>query len=327
MSDARAQCTRAVLAHLDGAGAAVLACSGGPDSLALVAAAAACASRANRELLAVVVDHGLQVDSEAVAHRAAQWCAGFGVRAEVVAVAVTPRADGPEAAARRARYAALREAAGRIRADRILLGHTMDDQAETVLMRLSRGSGARTLSGMRAISGDLHRPFLSLPRQIVHASLEGHPSWQDPHNTDPRFLRSRVRAEVMPVLAGVLGRGAVVGLARSAELLADDDDALSAWADREWPRLQRSGDVAANPTTVCLDADSLSALPRAVRGRILHRAAVAAGAPAGALTRDHLRAVDDLVSAWRGQGAVALPGPVTAARAYGRLCLARQMQE
>lgn len=175
---------------------------------------------------------------------------------------------------------------------------------------------------MAAVNGDLHRPFLGLARATVRATVSDLTTWADPHNSDPRFLRARVRAEVLPVLIDVLGEAAVDGLARTAGLMRDDADALDGWAaevlDRS--RLQDGTGMSAG-VAVHLDVAALEAVPRAVRTRVLRRAAVITGAPPGALTREHIDAVEELVSRWRGQGPLALPGAVTAGRRYGRLYL------
>lgn len=325
--DPQQVCRRAIAAHLpaDGTapphGCALIACSGGADSLALVRAAAAAAGRWRVE--AVVIDHGLQVDSAVIAESARAACIALGVPAHVVRVDVAEGSGGLESAARDARYTALRARARAIGADRILLGHTRDDQAETVLMRLARGSGARSLAGMAAVSGDLHRPFLALPRSVVRASVTDLDAWEDPHNTDPRFLRPRVRAHLLPAVIEVLGSAAIDGLARTAALLRDDADALDEWAAAELRRIQRPCAEAGTCSAagVCLDVADLAGCPRAIRTRVLRRAAIEAGAAAGALTRAHVDAVEVLISGWHGQGGVALPGPVTAERRYGRLCL------
>jgi len=317
-------CRRAVAAHLPPnapSGAAVLACSGGPDSVALVRAAAAVTTATGWRIEAVVIDHGLQPGSADIAAGAQALCSGLGVSSRIVHVTVPEGPGGIEATARAARYAALRACATEIGADRILLGHTREDQAETVLMRLARGSGARTLSGMASVAGDLHRPFLGLPRATVHATVADLSTWADPHNADPRFLRARVRAELLPVLTDVLGPAAIDGLARTAELLRDDADALDEWAVDALRQCSDDADTTAS--SVGLDVSRLLAVPRAVRTRILRSAAVAVGAPAGSLTRNHIDAVEALISAWCGQGEVALPGPVTAHRRYGRLYLER----
>lgn len=301
-------------------GALVLvACSGGPDSLALAAGAAFVAQRSTRagrpwQAAAVVVDHGLQAGSEQVADEAAAACRTLGLDASVVRVEVDGRG---EAAARAARYAALERVADERGAAAVLLGHTLDDQAETVLLGLARGSGARALAGMPERRDRFRRPLLALRRADTLGVCEalGLRPWQDPtndHEHADAALRSRVRGEVLPTLERVLGPGVAQALARTAAQLRDDADLLDALAAE---LLQAAG------TQDGLDVDVLAGAPAALRTRALRAAAIAAGSPAGALHRAHVLAVDALVTDWHGQGAVALPGGVAARRACGRLAL------
>ena len=290
---------KAVADALDGP--AVVACSGGADSLALAAAAA----MVTWPMAAAVIDHGLQAGSEEVARTAAAACESLGLEVTVRRVQVGSE-GGPEAGARTARYAALREIAG---GRPILLAHTLDDQAETVLLRLSRGSGARSLQAMAVHEGDLVRPLLGLRRALVRracldAGLTPH---EDPHNLDERFARSRLRHHGLPALVDDLGDGVVLGLGRSATLLREDNAALDGWAD----------------AVMTDDVEVLAGLPRAVLVRVVRRLALDAGCPGSALTREHLIAVAALVEAWRGQGPIHLPGGVLAARKSGRLVLHR----
>ena len=294
----------------------IVACSGGPDSLALVGAAAWAAPRAGHEVSVVVVDHALQQGSAQVASRAAEVCVRLGVeRAEVVRVDVVG-GGGLEAAARAARYAALQAAADAAGASAVLLGHTREDQAETVLLRLARGSGARSLSAMRAVNGLWRRPFLDVPRAVVHAACvamlpDGVQPWSDPHNADDTFARVRVR-RLLTGLDDALGAGVVLGLTRSAEQLRDDADALDALAGEA--RAALSLDDAGT-----LDCTELANVPRAIRTRVLRQFCIAAGAPAEDLSWEHIQSVDALIHDWHGQGAVALPGSVVAQRSCGRL--------
>jgi len=288
----------------------LIAVSGGADSLALAQAVAA----TGRPCAAAIIDHGVQDDSAEVAARAAGACALLGIDPVVVKrVDASAKGSGPEAAARDARRSALEGIADRLGAAVILLAHTRDDQAETVLLRLARGSGARALSGMAAVDGLWRRPLLDLPRDLVRASLEGVPAWSDPHNDDPRYARVRVRRDVLPALVDGLGPAVVDSLARSARLLRDDADALDSWADREWQRLGTCGGE------VDWEIDDLVALPRAVRTRLLRRACLWCGSPATDLTADHVESAEALVSDWHGQGALAMPGGVAVVRRYGRL--------
>ena len=305
---------RAAIRDLSPGDLVLAACSGGADSLALTAALAFEAPRAGLRAGAVVVDHALQPGSRDQAERAAAMAAELGADpVDVVSANVDPAGAGPEAAARAARYAALDAAADRLGAVAVLLGHTRDDQAESVLLGLARGSGARSLAGMPAQRGRYRRPLLDLSRATTVAACAdlGLVPWDDPHNADPAFARVRVRTAVLPVLEQELGPGVAESLARTARLLRDDADLLDALA----------AEAAARPDA--LEADALLGLPRAIRTRVLRRAALAAGAPATDLTAAHVDAVEALVTDWRGQGPIPLPGGVVAARQGRSLSLAR----
>lgn len=307
---------RADLADLTAGALVLVACSGGPDSLALAAATAFVAPRDGFRAGAVIVDHALQAGSAAVADGAAAVCRDLGLDpVRVVRVAVGG-AGGPEAAARAVRYGALEDAAVDLGAAAVLLGHTLDDQAETVLLALARGSGARSLAGMPARRGRLRRPLLCLRRAdtlAVCAAL-GLAPWHDPTNawvtgTAPR--RSAVRARVLPVLEDVLGPGVAVALARTADQLREDADALDALAAALLARVRVQAGA--------LDVGALAQAPDALRRRALRGAAIEAGCPPGSVHRTHVLALDALVTAWHGQGPVDLPGRVRAARACDRL--------
>ncbi|MDR2454910.1 MAG: tRNA lysidine(34) synthetase TilS [Bifidobacteriaceae bacterium] len=211
----------------------LVACSGGADSLALAAAVAFEAPRAQVRAGAVVVDHGLQPGSEQVAGQAAAQCAALGLAPVAVERVRVPQgsADGVEAAARQARYAALERAAGAHGALAVYLGHTLDDQAETVLLALARGAGARALEGMAPVRGIFQRPFLGLSRAQTEAMVAaaGLAAWQDPANLPggPHpSRRAELRAWAMPALAQTLGPGLPGALARTARRLRQDSDYL-----------------------------------------------------------------------------------------------------
>lgn len=294
----------------------LVACSGGADSLALAAATAFEAPRNGLRAGAVTVDHRLQDGSAERAAAVAGTLRGLGLDPVEVATVSVGTAGGPEAAARRARYAALEETAERHGAAAVLLGHTRDDQAETVLLGLARGSGARSLAGMTPISGRYRRPFLDLDRETLRAACAsaGLDPWQDPHNTDSAFARPRVRHDVLPVMEKALGPGIAAALARTAKLLHDDADALDAWAEAAAAECAHPGGG--------YDCHQLTGLPPAIRRRVLREAALAAGCPPSDLTAGHVDAIDALVIAWRGQQGIDLPGNVVATRRYGRLHLA-----
>ncbi|WP_033217609.1 tRNA lysidine(34) synthetase TilS [Kitasatospora phosalacinea] len=296
----------------------LVAVSGGADSMALATATAFEAPKLGLRVGAVTVDHGLQDGSAERAEQVAVRLRELGLDpVEAVAVRVG-REGGPENAARDARYAALDLAAERHGALAVLLGHTRDDQAETVLLGLARGSGARSLAGMPAQKGRYRRPLLELDRSATRqaCAAQSIPVWDDPHNADPAYTRSRVRHEVLPVLEKHLGGGVVEALARTARLFRDDADALDQWAALA-ERDLRSPEGA-------LDAGKLAELPPAVRRRVLRRAALRAGCPAGDLFARHLETVDLLVTGWRGQGPLHLPGGVEAVRRCGTLVFRRQ---
>jgi len=290
------------------------ACSGGADSLALAAALAFVAPRAGLRAGAVTVDHGLQEGSAARAASVAAVLAGLGldpVRTSSVSVDVgTGHAGGPEAAARTARYAALSRVAAEDGAAAVLLGHTLDDQAETVLLGLARGSGARSLAGMPPRRGVFRRPLLGLRRPVTAEACAalGLDTWQDPHNADRRFARVRVRLDALPALEAALGPGVAEALARTAGQLRADAEVLEKISSE-----RTDGD---SP----LSASSLAELPGAVRTRVLRSAALAAGCPPGALTAGHVARIEELVTGWHGQRWIDLPGGVRASRRAGQLC-------
>lgn len=297
---------RAGVAQLPRGALVVAAVSGGPDSMALAAALAAEAPRLGLRAGALTVDHGLQEGSAERAASVASGCKELGLDPVEVLTVDVGGAGGPEAAARTARYDALESAADRLGAVAIVVGHTLDDQAETVLLGLARGSGARSLSGMAPRRGRIIRPLLGVRRTTTEAACRALAiaTWQDPHNADAAFTRSRIRHAAMPALTAALGDGVPEALARSAALLRADADALDAWAS-----------AVRDPT----DVGVLAELPAAVRTRVLRRAAIDAGASAGALSASHVAAMDALVVDWRGQGPVCLPGGLEAFRACDRL--------
>ena len=319
-------------------GPVAAAVSGGADSLALAAALAFERPGA----VALVVDHGLQPGSAEVAARAAEQCRVLGLTAQVLtaqpapdmcnpqhagagdsttpaatpaaataaagatptAVAATPAGGGPEGRARALRYALLDAAADRLDLQAVLLGHTLDDQAETVLLGLARGSGSRALAGMAPTRGRYRRPLLGLTRATTAAACEqaGLTAWEDPHNSEPAYARVRVRTGVLPQLERELGPGVADSLVRTALLLRDDADALDALT----PDLEDA------PRTATLEA-----LLPAVRARALKRWAERSSGQA--VTAFHVDALRALVERWHGQGPVWLPGGARVERDRGRL--------
>jgi tRNA(Ile)-lysidine synthase len=263
--------------------------SGGPDSLALAGVAAALLPTT-----ALIVDHGLQVGSAAIAATAQHQAKELGcVDAQVLCVQVG--ADGgPEGAARVARYRALQAARGE---RPVLLAHTLDDQAETVLLGLGRGSGARSIAGMRPYDPPWCRPLLGVRRSVTHAACTelGLTAWQDPHNADRRFTRTRLRHEVLPLLEEVLGGGVAEALARTATALREDTELVDALIAQA---------MTTSATAEGLDTRALAALPDPVRRGVIRGWLLTGGAIG--LTDKQIRGVDRLITAWRGQGGVAV---------------------
>jgi tRNA(Ile)-lysidine synthase len=305
----------------------LVACSGGADSLALLAATVFELRRSPVLVVGAVVDHGLQEGSAGHTARVVAQMAAIGCD-ETASIRVTVDAGprGTEAGARQARYVALAQLAQHFRAGRVLLGHTMDDQAETVLLGLTQGSGGRSLSGMRRafhadegpagpLGPQFVRPLLEVTRAQTEAACraEGIDWWDDPHNTDPRFVRSRVRHTVMPVLERELGPGIAAALARTGHLVREDLDALDDLAEQESARR----DLAAGESV-----RDLEGMPAAVRKRLLRLAALRAGCPQRELTHGHVTALEEMVWERRGEPRdLDLPGHVRAVRRHDVLRL------
>lgn len=306
---------RRTLSPEDDGGTVLVACSGGADSLALLAATVFETRRREVRVVGAVVDHGLQDGSAEHTARVVQQMAGLGAdETATIRVTVDPGPGGIEAGAREARYAALDQLARHFGAGPVLLGHTVDDQAESVLLGLTQGSGPRSLAGMRDGFTDGEGPVFRRPllRDVTRAQTEaacraeGIEFWEDPHNLDQRFLRARVRHVVMPLLEAELGPGVAGALARTGHLLREDLDAL----DDQAERLAHEHDFA-----VGVDLAALQGLEDALRTRLLRLAALRAGVPPRELAYGHVQALEAMV--WDRPGAARdldLPGHVRATR-------------
>lgn len=286
-------------AQLSEAGHWCVALSGGPDSLALAGVAATLLPTT-----ALIVDHGLQSGSPDVAARARDQALTLGCAEARVLTVQVGTDGGPEAAARAARYAALEAARD---GAPVLLGHTLDDQAETVLLGLGRGSGARSIAGMRACDPPWYRPLLDVRRTLTHDVVAelGLTAWDDPHNHDHRFTRVRLRREVLPLLEDVLGGGVAEALARTAASLREDTDVLDGLAAGHL-QTARSGEG--------LDVATVRDLPPALRRRVIRSWLLTGGA--SGLTDVQIRAVERLVTDWRGQGGAAVGSAVARTRLF-----------
>ncbi|GAA2247861.1 tRNA lysidine(34) synthetase TilS [Herbiconiux moechotypicola] len=313
----------------------LVALSGGPDSLALAAAVAFEAPAAGLRAGAIVVDHALQSGSAEVAARAADQARALGLAPVLVtrlalAAEVAPDsgvptaagAGGPEARARAGRYAAIDRALADTGALAVLLGHTLDDQAETVLLGLARGAGATSLSGMAAVTpppgaddpheardpgalaaGSRIRPLLRIRRTttLQFCADSGLDPWHDPHNLSDDFARVRVRGTVLPVLEAELGPGIAEALARTADQLREDDETLHAMAIETIEDLVEHAEAG-----IAVSVGALEANPPALRHRIIRY--VAASEFGVSLSRAQTLAVAALVTDWHGQKGVDLPG-------------------
>lgn len=308
---------RTALAALPEGSTVIVALSGGADSLALAAATAFEASRLGLRAASLTVDHGLQDDSAEVAARAARTAAELGLDPLIVRVDVAGE-GGPEAAARDARYGVLRDAAADVRAAAVLLGHTLDDQAETVLLGLARGSGAASLQGMAPVREDDDgvrwvRPLLGVRRETTRAfcAASALDPWDDPHNLDDRYARVRVRERVLPVLEAELGPGIAEALVRTAEQLREDAEAFDEMIQETIEDIVEHAEAG-----ISVSVAALAANPAALRNRIIRL--VVDSEFGVSLTRTQTVEVARLVTDWSGQGPIDLPG-CSAVRRGGRI--------
>jgi tRNA(Ile)-lysidine synthase len=304
-----------LLKDFDAGDYVLVGCSGGADSLALAWTTLVVGKRLELKTGVIIVDHQLFPESNSVALNAKKQCEDLGIEEVIIKkVNVEQNHEGLEAAARIARYEAFENVLQETNAQVILLAHTQDDQAETVLMRLTRGSGAKSLSGMAQVSGKYLRPFLHLRKKLVHDSLDliGLKAWQDPANTDHQFLRVKVRHELMPKIVEVLGESAISSLDKTSQLLRLDNQALEDLAQQFFGSQK---DV----KTKGLEISELEKLPEAIRTRVLRICAIASGVHPGPFSFEHIEAIDALVKNWHGQGNVDLPGFIQATRVNGSL--------
>lgn len=287
--------------------------SGGADSMALAIVLKIEADNLALELIPVVVDHGLQENSDLIAKEVASKLNKLGFAEVFVAKAQVTVTDGLESSARRARYQIFNQAIDNFGAANFFLAHTENDQAESVLLGLARGSGTKSLSGMAEVNGLFIRPLLATSRaQTVAVCAENEIEyWQDPHNQNEEFTRVRVRKNILPLMEEEIGPGIIGALARSARILREDSDALEALANQ----------YLSNKDVRDLEIAPLLELPKAIRSRVLRAAIYSVGAPAGSISADHLAPIEALVTDWRGQGVTSLPGGVKVARISGRLSL------
>ena len=298
----------------DSAQPVLFGCSGGADSMAL--AVALFMERSNTKIIPIVIDHGLQDGSAQITSQTIDRLKQIGFTQVESARAQVTMTDGLEASARRARYQLFNQFIDTYQPKYFLLAHTLNDQAENVLLGLARGSGTRSLSGMAEQSNIYIRPLLKISREITTAACDEAQLqiWSDPHNEDLRFSRVKTRLNVLPTLEANLGPGITNALARSADLLRDDADALDGFALEYFNQADQFN----------LDVKDLERLPKAIRTRVLRLAIYRAGAPAGSLSAEHIASAEALISDWHGQKEVSLPGNVKLLRNSGRITLLAQ---
>ena len=316
--DATLLIRRAVRPWVESADARILlGVSGGTDSMALAIATLLECRKSKIEAVALIIDHQLQEGSALVASGVQIELLRLGFLSVEIMTVEVELIDGMEASARRARYQAFDQAIAKYQPDYFFLAHTKNDQAESVLLGLARGSGTRSLSGIATVNGKFIRPLLEIDRETTEATCaeNGIKPWQDPHNADLHYARVRVRLEVLPVLESNLGPGMIDALARSAKILRQDADALDLLATRFLDERDFSS----------LEVDQLLEIPPAIRVRVLRLAIYRAGAPNGSLSSNHLSPVEALLTEWHGQAAISLPGGVKVARISGRLSLSQQI--
>ena len=298
----------------DSAQPVLFGCSGGADSMAL--AVALFMESLNTKVIPIVIDHGLQEGSAQITSQTVERLKQIGFTQVESARAQVTMTDGLEASARRARYQLFNQFIETYQPKYFLLAHTLNDQAENVLLGLARGSGARSLSGMAVKNNIFVRPLLKISRELTTAACSEAriEIWSDPHNEDLRFTRVRVRKNLLPIIEDNLGPGITEALVRSADLLRDDADALDGFAAEYFNQADSFN----------LDVKELERLPKAITTRVLRLAIYKAGAPAGSLTAEHIAAAQALISDWHGQKEVSLPGNVKLLRNSGRITLSTQ---
>ena len=298
----------------DSAQPVLFGCSGGADSMAL--AVALFMESLNTKVIPIVIDHGLQEGSAQITSQTIERLKQIGFTQVESARAQVTMTDGLEASARRARYQLFNQFIETYQPKYFLLAHTLNDQAENVLLGLARGSGARSLSGMAVKNNIFVRPLLKISRELTTAACSEAriEIWSDPHNEDLRFTRVRVRKNLLPIIEDNLGPGITEALVRSADLLRDDADALDGFAAEYFNQ--------ADPFN--LEVKELERLPKAITTRVLRLAIYKAGAPAGSLSAEHIAAAQALISDWHGQKEVSLPGNVKLLRNSGRITLSTQ---
>lgn len=253
---------------LGGGETIVVAVSGGPDSTCLLHVLSRLATQEGYELVVAHVDHGLSPGSEEIAARVAKTAAEDGID---VHVARAHDLAGPNlhARARDFRYGFFETIAQEVGATKIATGHTLDDQVETMLGRLVHGASTDGLAGIPPSSGARIRPLIGTRREATRTYCVDNDLsfYEDPSNDDERFDRAVIRSQLVPLIESKWGKGSVTAMARAADALRDDADALSTMADRLYKDVARGEEG-----VLILDRKVLKEMPRALRRRMLEKA-------------------------------------------------------
>ena len=290
----------------------LVALSGGADSLALASAVASEASRKGATFYAgaVIVEHGLQEATKKVAEDTAQLAREFGLDpVMIIPVSITEKGLGAEGDARAARYSAFEEAVEKTHARGVIIGHTMNDQAEQVLLGLARGSGARSVSGIAEQRDMYIRPMLEISRKETEESCRemGIDFWVDPHNSHEEYARVRVRKNLLPQMIEELGEDVVQNLARTAQIAREDSDAMDFIIDEKIESLVEISD-----NEYSFNVQELQRLPVAIRKRMFKK--LAKNYMNADFMSTHCEAVNALIDEWNGQKPLNLPGGITVKR-------------
>jgi tRNA(Ile)-lysidine synthase len=305
----------------------LVAVSGGPDSVAMLHALYQLRERLAIHLIMAHLNHGMRPSAAADARFVEAMGRDLQIPyiCETVDVPAYQRHHklSPEDAARRVRYAFLRATAERQGAERIAVGHTADDQAETVLLRLLRGAGLRGLCGMPPVHGPIIRPLIRVQRQAVMAFLQAHQIRfrDDPSNQERQYTRNRLRLDIIPQLRRGYNPQLVDTLCATAQLLAADEAALQAVTHERF----RAACVQTTPGQVHLRVDGLKCLPIALQRRVLREALREALGTLQGLNAAHIAAIHRLMHTEAGSKGLALPHGAVAERRYDLLLIQRQV--
>ena len=285
-----------------------IGCSGGADSLALLAGLSTIyRNRRSQQVHVVIIDHQLQSVTAEVAQTTADYAKAYGFIPHIVQVNVATTKEGVEAAARTARYDAFETIIKQENLQKFFLAHTMNDQAEQVLLGLLRGSGTRSLSGIRETRDTYARPFLnSLTRSDTEAvCFEANLDyWNDPHNQSEEYARVVAR-QFLTEMSGKLKQDFVRPLAKSAQISSEDSEALDFYVLKEYSHFEASHSWSV--------AD-IEALPKSVRVKLYKLKLSEMGSHTDSLTFLLLNRVDEFVTDWRGQKEVNFSNGVAVAR-------------